>query len=751
MLKEVDWSESRDYRSDTEHEPIEFYLNGLANSNRLDLLLGYFSFSAINVLALGFTKFLANGGKMRVIANNILAPKDKEAIMQASEPDFEGLIDLTDIRGLNYLLNDYGKHFFECMAWLIREKRIEIVLVKPKDRKGISHFKSGVFYDENTKVAFTASSNFTAYGMLENSEEVSTFLKWENSRSSKKIEAQEQYFETIFSGDADFVEYIPVEEAINAVLEEFGGKTLEELELSQSRLAVLKQTKTRNSRLQKVLSTLEKESTDESVASPRFPFPSGPREYQKEAYEVWVKNNRKGLFAMATGTGKTITSLNCVLEDYKLHGFYRFLVLVPSLPLASQWKKEAADKFGFHDVIICSSKNSTWEDELRTKGKSLAFGNDTNFCVIATYSTFKGVRFQSAFFGVIGKQLDSVTLIADEAHTMGSGGMLRSLPHKIEKRIGLSATPDRVYDAHGTNELERFFDAYPPKYTFRYTMKEAIEKEVLCRYNYHPIFFELTQNELEVYQNYTERLRKHIDPKTGKYKDNSVVNNLLIQRKNVIHKAKNKLPKLQQIINEIGSERFKYGFIYVPEGYEPDYETIDDFDLSDGDAHIIDLYTQFLYKNFKFSLKSFTGETKNRDQILDLFSMGKYDAVLAMKCLDEGVDVPRAEYAIFCASTGNPRQFVQRRGRVLRTHKDKEMATIYDLIAAPLFDKFQLEDNDQLETEKNIFRTELRRVINFAALADNCSELLKGELLDVCRRLELDLTEAILTELKTYD
>jgi len=748
MLQEIDWPENRDYRSGTEREPLEFYLTTLENSNHLDLLLGYFSFSAINALSVGFAKFIANGGKMRVIANNILSKKDKDAIMKAEEPDFKGLIDLENISGLKSILDDYGKHFFNCMAYLIAEKRIEIILVRPKGGRGITHFKSGVFYDSETKVSFQASCNFTAYGMLENDEELSAYLKWENSRSSKKIEAQEEYFENIFNGNADFVEYIPVHEAEIAIREEFGGKSMDDLVSESKRLSQLKKDRFKSPRLKQLLG-IKDDMEDE--ANPKFPFPSGPRDYQKKAYEEWVKNNRKGLFAMATGTGKTITSLNCILEDYKLFGFYRFLVLVPSLPLASQWKKEAADKFGFSDVIVCSSKSSTWEDELRTKGKSLAFGNNTSFCVISTYSTFKGSKFQSALFGVLGKQLNSVTLIADEAHTMGSGGMIKMLPHNIEKRIGLSATPDRVYDEHGTNELERFFNAYSPKYTFRYTMKEAIENGVLCRYTYHPIFFELTQNELEVYHTYTERLRKHIDSKTGKYKDNSIVNNLLIQRKNVIHKAKNKLPKLQQIINEIGTDRFKYGFIYVPEGYEPDYETIDDFDLSDGDAHIIDLYTQFLYNNFKFSLKSFTGETKNRDHILDLFAEGKYDAVLAMKCLDEGVDVPRAEYAIFCASTGNPRQFVQRRGRVLRYHKQKPLATIYDLIAAPLFDKFQIEDRNQLETEKNIFRSELRRVINFAALADNCSDLIEGELATVCRKLEIDLADSLLKELKTYD
>ena len=128
----------------------------------------------------------------------------------AEEPDIVGLIDLENVSGLEYILDDYGKHFFHCMAYLIANKRIEIVLVRPKEKRGISHYKSGVFYDGETKVSFHASCNFTAYGMLENDEELSAYLKWENSRSSKKIETQEEYFENIFNGKADFVEYIPV-------------------------------------------------------------------------------------------------------------------------------------------------------------------------------------------------------------------------------------------------------------------------------------------------------------------------------------------------------------------------------------------------------------------------------------------------------------------------------------------------------------------------------------------------------------
>ena len=88
-----------------------------------------------------------------------------------------------------------------------------------------------------------------------------------------------------------------------------------------------------------------------------------------------------------------------------------------------------------------------------------------------------------------------------------------------------------------------------------------------------------------------------------------------------------------------------------------------------------------------------------------------------MKCLDEGVDVPRSELAIFCASTGNPRQFIQRRGRVLRKHPDKHMAEIHDLVVAPEISA----SSNSFRMEQILLKGELQRVKNFSMLSENPS------------------------------
>ena len=154
MLREVNWSGDRSYRTGSESEPVQFYMDGLCNSNRFDLLLGYFSSAAINVLSLGFASFLYGGGKVRMVVNNILSQEDKNAIKAGQNGGVVNTaFDVDDIRQMKATLDEYGKHFFQCLAWLIAEDRIQIKIIKPKSGKGIAHYKSGAFSDGTDTVA----------------------------------------------------------------------------------------------------------------------------------------------------------------------------------------------------------------------------------------------------------------------------------------------------------------------------------------------------------------------------------------------------------------------------------------------------------------------------------------------------------------------------------------------------------------------------------------------------------------------
>jgi superfamily II DNA or RNA helicase len=328
---------------------------------------------------------------------------------------------------------------------------------------------------------------------------------------------------------------------------------------------------------------------------------------------------------------------------------------------------------------------------------------------------------------------------------MGSPRSLKHLPETILHRIGLSATPERIYDDVGSKKLYQFFNSSPPEYTFCYTMKQAIEDGILCHYDYYPLFVELTSDEMQAYEIITDQLRKFIDPDTGKYKKEAEM--LLLKRKRIIHKAENKKIAIMNLLEELKSKkRLDYTFVFVPEGYEPDYSENDSYDVEEEDIHIIDEYAA-MFKAHGYSYHKYISGLEDAKKVLQNFADGYIQILLSMKCLDEGVDIPRAEHAIFCASTGNPRQFVQRRGRVLRKCEEKTKAIIWDLIVTPP----DIRTSDISNMEKNLFTGEVKRIVNFAALANNQIGIFYGELKNICEQLGINLFEMLEEENQKYN
>lgn len=711
MLKDCDWSVDRDYKSGTENEPLQFYLEGLANSSEFQLLLGYFSSAAINLLSIGFASFISRGGKMKMVINHLLSEKDKEAIVKAENIDNTNKVfDLTDIASLGKILDDYDKHFFECLSYLIGEKRIEIKVIKPKYGKGIAHYKSGVFSDGENYVGYKASCNFTLFGLSENLEELEAFLSWENGRSNKLIKKQLKVIDKYFTEQDEDVEYLSADEIEIAIRDKFGNKDIDELVVQEEELLKRKMSLIKNKKLKETILKLH-EDIDRIRRSPKFPYKEGARKYQVAAYESWVQNDYKGIFAMATGTGKTITALNCLLNEYQKDKTYKAIIVVPTTALLEQWKKECL-KFNFKNIITVSSKEN-WND-------NLAFSNtaaklfETSFIVIVTYASLGKPKFQSHF-----TQLPKETLlIADEVHNMGSQGILKLLPNiHLQKRIGLSATPNRKFDEEGNEAIENFFNDKSP-YVVSYSMKQALDLGWLCQYTYFPHEVKLNEDELKEYIKISKQLLMHLDPKTHTYKKSTLVDMLLLARKRIIHKATNKIDAFKDILRDEFRQKgnLKYTLVYVPEGLEPDYSQTDVDTETEEDISLINEYTKAVSATDEsLMVKQYTASSKNRGEILKSYEEGKVHVLTSMKCLDEGVDVPRSELAIFCSSTGNPRQFIQRRGRVLRLHKDKVHAVIHDLVVVP---KISVEESNY-DMERNLVKKELERVVDFSNLAMN--------------------------------
>lgn len=739
MLNDVEFKMSYSSGYDA---PKEFFTEALIESKYFDLGLGFFSSSGIRSLAYGFAIFIANGGTMRVIINHILSKEDKESIengLNAKQIDFEGKI-IANFDRLVSVLSKADEHFFRCLSYLISTNRIEFVAtISPQG--GIGHDKYGIFTDEiGNKVAFIGSANFSSTALELNGETITVFT---SDADKSRVDFQQNLFDNSWLGDNNHLIHVPIERIKTHIQGKFNVETINELLQEGASIREINDIEkdiVPNKDNQLSPNLLEKIRVKER--EPRFPFPE-EREIQKDAYKAWIDNGRRGIFAMATGTGKTVTALNCVLKEYKKNGFYKAVIVVPTRALAEQWEREAS-AFNFQN-IISTQTNTEWRYILSRYTTQSLRGINKNIILITTYATFNRNNIQTFLKDT--KRIESFVYIADEAHNLGSPSSLQHLPHMISNRIGLSATPERIYDDFGSKEIYNFFNSAPPEYTYRYTMKQAIwqEPNILCHYEYYPIFVKLTTDEMEEYRRITGQLRGFIDAKTGLYRKEEAADKLLLKRKRVVHKAKNKQAAIASLLDEMdASGKLKYAFVFVPEGYEPDYSNQDSNDIDTEDIHIIDEYAS-LFKNRGYTYHKYITGIEDAPTILQNFADGRIHVLLSMKCLDEGVDIPRAEYAIFCASTGNPRQFVQRRGRVLRKNKYKEIAKIWDLIVIP-----PEVPQDSQTVEKNMFTGEVRRIVNFAVLADNRDHLLNGELMNICEELEIPIKDIVEAEDNQY-
>jgi superfamily II DNA or RNA helicase len=729
-FKDIKFPETYKYSSDSEHIPLEFYEEVFPVAKNIDLLLGYFSSNAFKILSRSFSEFVINGGYIRIITNHVMTIRDKENLIENTNlKDEDRVIDIfQDVDKLESELRDYGQHFFDCLKYLLKEKRLQILPVK-FNGVDLAHCKKMVLYDGENYISTDGSINFTLSALTKNSESFEVNAPWKGEIFAKRTELERLNFDKIFSKEHPNYTYLNPDQIETVITKVGKSKDVQDLLEDSIRLDesdFSQKVKEILNRKKKVIETkIHQESTKND--RPRFPYISGPRPYQEEAYNNWVKRNYNGVFAMATGTGKTITSLNCVLNEYKKSNKYHALILVPSIALLNQWEKEVA-LFNFKNVIKIGGGNN-WEKTIGTIVSDNLWGKKEDYILISTYGSFVTDRFQKYFERI----QNDLILIADEAHNIGANNIKKLLPNvTVKKRIGLSATPKRVYDEAGTDALNLFFKDEPP-YSYEFSMAKALEDGFLAEYKYFPVIVELKSTEMEQYVEISKKLLRYFDFDTGHFKKDPMVEILLLKRKNIIHKAANKIEVFKQILTSLRKQnKLRFIFTYIPEGFVYDEE-------GNGEKLLNNFIKAGAETIPELTMNSYTSEDSNLDEILRGFSEGKIDLLFAMKMLDEGVDVPRAEIGIFCSSTGNPRQFIQRRGRLLRKHEDKAFATIYDMIVIP---NETGKIDDYYNMEKNLVKNELQRVAYFASLSLNYYDT-RLSLDSICKKYELNLDQII--------
>lgn len=403
---------------------------------------------------------------------------------------------------------------------------------------------------------------------------------------------------------------------------------------------------------------------------------------------------------MATGSGKTITALAIATELYHKISLQVLLVVCPYRHLVSQWAREC-EKFGLQPILAFENVNY-WQSQLSTQLYNVRSNQQPFLTIITTNATLmsEGLQSQLRYFP------QKTLIVGDEAHNLGAPRLEESLPRQIGLRLALSATPERYFDDLGTQCI---LDYFGPILAPELTLADAIREGALVHYLYYPIFVSLTESESCAYAKLTKRIGWVLMNGENE-EDNEDLKALLMQRARLVGAARNKLKALREVMSK--RLHTTHTLFYCGDG------TVER-SLSQSSTRQLEAVAQILGSELGYRVNTYTAETPicEREDLRRQFENGELQGLVAIRCLDEGVDIPAIKTAVILASSSNPRQFVQRRGRILRPHPNKERATLFDTIVMP-----PELDRDALEIERNLVRKELRRFIEFADLADNAGE-----------------------------
>ncbi|MBD2692517.1 DNA phosphorothioation system restriction enzyme [Anabaena catenula FACHB-362] len=439
---------------------------------------------------------------------------------------------------------------------------------------------------------------------------------------------------------------------------------------------------------------------------PKMPLSLQLRGYQRQAITSWFANNGRGTLKMATGSGKTITALSIACELYQQIGLQVLLVVCPYRHLVSQWAREC-EKFNLEPILAFENLR-TWQGQLSTQIYNLRSGSQGFVTVITTNSTLIGDGFQSQLKYFPAKTL----IIGDEAHNLGAPRLEESLPRNVGLRLALSATPERYFDDGGTESLLDYFGSVLQP---EFSLQDAIAQGALVHYLYYPVLVELTEAESIAYLKLTKKIgrsllyRERDNGDVGDFEDNEDIKSLLIQRARLIGTAENKLTALRELMET--RKETNHTLFYCSDGSQ---------DIGQRSSlRQLKAVSKILGVELGYKVSTYTAQTslEERETLRCQFESGELQGLVAIRCLDEGVDIPAIQTAVILSSSGNPRQFIQRRGRVLRPHPGKERATIFDMIVLP-----PDLDRETIEVERNLLKKELRRFVEFADLADNAGE-----------------------------
>ena len=444
----------------------------------------------------------------------------------------------------------------------------------------------------------------------------------------------------------------------------------------------------RESAKKNLLKILEKRKATKTNDDPTGPIKL--RDYQEAAIKAWVANSHHGFYVMATGTGKTWTAIYSAKE---LVSKYPALIVIcaPYKHLVRQWAEDVEKTFPNAVMIMVSSENHGWEQQLTQAIVRQRLKKDTQIIVISTITSFNLDRFTRT----IGKSKQEKLLIVDEAHRFTKRP--ESLQGDYKYMLGLSATPFSGKDTAKGNELMGFFGGQ----VFDLPIEKALDKGFLVKYYYHPIFVYSSEHEEEQFRKRSAQIAGCF--RNGVCIDPESLALHLRARLRIISMAQEKLDRIDEILDNV-KERNHF-IVYCGDGRLYD-------DSEDEIRHIQFVKKKLSQRGLKASQFTASENMSERMDLVEMFNDGDIDVLAAIRCLDEGINIPSITGALILSSNDDYREFVQRRGRILRKYGDKQSANIYDVIVLPSYDTPKMAE------------IELRRFYEYARLAENKDELL---------------------------
>lgn len=708
----------RSYKTNKNDIVQEFYVPILKESVLYKRAVGFFSSAALIELSKGISGLIKNGGKIKFIVSPLLSEEDVEAIQRGY--DKREIIKRSLLREFKEPQTDSEAERLNWLAYLIANGYLEIkvAFTSPSKATGMYHEKIGILYDEKyNKIAFTGSMNETINAFHNNYESIVVF----NSAIDEDIQRVndlERDFDSLWAGREENITVLEFPQVVKEKLLAYKKDTVE-FSLDQTELEHCL------------------EGTNRAPGIPLIPIGVRLHDYQEDAIDEWAKKNYCGIFDMATGTGKTFTGLGAAARLFKDKEKAAIIIVCPYQHLVEQWVEDIL-KFNMLPTIgYSASKQTDWKKRLQNDIMDFKLGVIKSFCFVTTNATFSS-EFVQKQLNKLGK---NTLLLVDEAHNFGATNLRLTLNPKFEYRLALSATLNRHGDAEGTQAL---YDYFGDK-CIEYGLERAIRENKLTPYYYYPCVVYLTENELEKYRDISKRIAKQCHKsKSGNLEITELGKRLMIERSRIVAGAFNKVDLLKDLMQDYRDDT--HILVYCGAARNADFSS----DLSEpdteGERQIVSV-SKMLGNELGMKVTHFTSSESavEREQIKEQFANADpYQAIVAIKCLDEGVNIPSIKTAFILASSTNPKEYIQRRGRVLRKAPNKPFAKIYDFITLPTPLDYVNGDSEVARLDLGLVKREIVRMKEFGEISKNPSEADKliKELSEIYRLDEIGQEES---------